>query len=491
MPEPINSTTRQLEAVLGYSGERLQLSGGYYGTMYSNEYNGIFITGGNAAFSGGNFINPVALPPDNQSHQFHLSGGYNFTPTTRGSFKVAYARATQDDNFLTPAQLAPTPVQPGVPGNLGGRVDTTLAQLGLVTRPLPKLTVRGSLRYEDRDDQTPLFKYGAGGGTFDGFNEPRSIRTTSGKLEASYALPMAFRLTGGVDYDEKKRNTSPLRVVTFRERTEETAYRAELRRSMSDTVTGALGYVHSERDGSPFVLTTVAGGAPATSGNRVAPIHLADRTRDQVRLTVNWQAAEPLSLQFRVDEARDDYDQIHALGIGPRKGEARDYSVDATLAVTDKWSATAWVSRNETEQEQSQHVGAGTAGLVWVAALKSTGDSLGLGVRGKPFSWLEVGGDLSHTDIKDTFEQQRLNAVSPGTVVAPLPEITTRLTRLQLFAKYAVQKNSGVRLDYVYDRFSTNDWTWTSFTFLDGTTITQAPVQKVHFMGLSYYHRWQ
>ena len=489
-PEPIDSTTRQIETIVGFTGERLQLSGGYYGTFYENKHRAIFITGGNALFSGANnTINPIALPPDNESHQLHVSGGYSFTPTARGTFKLAYARATQEDNFLTAAELAPTAVAAGVPAHLGGRVDTTLAQMGLSARPMPKLSVRANLRYEDRDDKTPLFMYGAGGATWDGNNEPRSIRTTNGKLEASYLMPMAFRLTGGVDYEEKKRNTSPLRVVTFRETTEETAYRVEMRRSVAETVTGALAYIRSEREGSPFILTTVSSGAAAASGNRVAPIHLADRTRDQVRLTVNWQAAEQLSLQFRVDEARDDYDQIHVLGIGPREGRARNVAVDAGLTLSEQWQATAWASRNETEQEQWQHVGTGTAGLVWAAALKNTGDSLGLGLRGKPFQWLEVGGDLSYSDLKDEYGQQRIGGAAGA--VEPLPDINTRLTRLQVFGKYALRKNAEVRLDYIYDRFKTDDWTWTSFTFLDGTTLTQEPLQKVNFIGVSYYYRFQ
>jgi hypothetical protein len=43
-----------------------------------------------------------------------------------------------------------------------------------------------------------------------------------------------------------------------------------------------------------------------------------------------------------------------------------------------------------------------------------------------------------------------------------LRDITTRLTHLNFFAKYGLEKNSGIRLDYIYDRFSTNDWTWTN-----------------------------
>ena len=497
-PEPIDSTTRQLEAIVNYGGERLQLSGGYYGTMYESAYNGLFIAGGSPNLAGACPTNcpftPIALPPDNHSHQLALSGGYQFTTTMRGTFKLAYGQARQTDAFLSAAELAPTPVVPGLPANLNGRVDTTLAQLGLTAKPLPKLSVRANLRYEDRDDKTPIFRFNNSAtatSTFNGDNEPRSVRTTAGKLEASYGLPLAFRVTGGIDYEEKKRNTSPVRVVTHRDQTEEISYRAELRRSVAETVTGAVAYVHSERDGSPFLVTTLNGGAVAASGNRVAPIYLADRDRDLVRLSADWQAAEALSLQFRVDAAQDDYKPIHALGIGVREGEARTYAIDAHWTISEKWQASAWVSRNETEQDQSQHVGSGTAGLVWQALLANTSDSLGLGFRGKPTGVLETGAELTYSNLTDTFDQRRLNAASPATVVAPLPDIKTRLLRLQVFARYALQKNSGVQVDYVHDRFRTNDWTWTSWVYSDGTRLVQEPSQKVNLIGLSYYYRFQ
>jgi hypothetical protein len=84
-------------------------------------------------------------------------------------------------------------------------------------------------------------------------------------------------------------------------------------------------------------------------------------------------------------------------------------------------------------------------------------------------------------------------ALSPTTsaVPAPLPEVTTRLTRISLYGKYALQKNSGIRLNYIYDRFSTSDWSWTTWRYADGTVVTQAPVQKVNFIAVSYYYRWQ
>ena len=478
-PEPIDSTTRVIEAMLNYTGERLQVSGGYYGTTFDNEYNGLNFTGGAAGLA---TFNPIALPPDNSSHQLYLTGGYDFARTTRGTFKLAYARAKQDDVFVSGANV---PLAPGIGNNLQGRVDTTLAQFGLVSRPMAKLTVRANLRYEDRDDKTPILRYNTLAGptsTFNGDNEPRSIRTTSGKLEASYLLPAALRLTGGIDMDEKRRNVSPVRIVSHRDKTEETAYRVELRRSMSESFTGAVAYIRSDRDGSPFLQTTLNNGAAGS--NIIAPIHLADRKRDMVRLTASWQPIDPLSLQFRVDHSKDDYDGARdGSGLGPREGSARNIAVDASYAFSDEWQATAWYSLNDNKYEQATIPASGA----WAVALRSQGKSFGLGFRGKPLTQFELGADLSHSDIDDEYRQASL----VGAAIPTIPDVNTKLMRLNLFARYELRKNSGIRLDYIHDRFETDDWTWTTWTYVDGTTLTQAPEQKVNFIGVSYYFRFQ
>lgn len=475
-PEPIHSTTRQLEATLGYTTERLQLSGGYYGTTYDNHNTALNFTGGNAGLSS---FNPIGLPPDNQSHQLFLTGGYSFTPTTRGTFKVAYAKATQDDTFVTPALSGNT--------NLGGRIDTTQVQMGLTARPIEKLSLLANLRYENRDEKTPVFRYSnlaTTTSTFNGDNEPRSIKTTNGKLEASYLLPMTFRLTGGIDYEEKERNSSQVRVVSHRDKTQETSYRAELRRSMSETVTGAIAYIRSDRDGSDF-LTTVLNDGTAGS-NLVAPLHLADRQRDKVRLSVNWTPLDALSLQFIADQTRDDYGQRTANALGIRDGKSKNYSIDASYAFSDAWQANAWISSNDNSSNQASAVGA-NPGQIWAANLSSKTNAYGIGMRGKLSAKLEVGADLSHTDIADEYQQQTIT----GAARTSLPEVSTRLTSVKLFGTYAVDKSSSIRLDYVYDRYISNDWTWSSWAYTDGSTLTQNPNQNVNFIGVSYIYKFQ
>ena len=310
LTDPINQNTKQLDATLNYTTPRLQFSGGYYGTWFTNRNLALNVTGSIAGLS------PVALPPGSDSHQLNLAGGYKFSDTIRGTFKIARARSTQTDVFPT------TPVAAsGASNNLQGRIDSTQLQAGLTARATQKLTLRADYRYDDRNDKTPVFRYwpsqNTATSTNDGTNEPRSIRTTRGKLEAGYRLPMGFLLTGGVDYEEKKRNSPPVRSVDFREKTDETTLRAELRRSVSETVTGAVSLLHASRGGSAWLPMVTNNGTTASAGS-IAPLHLLDRDRDTLRMTVNWMPTDPLSLNLRADNSRDRYSGrgLNAFDIG-------------------------------------------------------------------------------------------------------------------------------------------------------------------------------
>lgn len=489
-PEPINSTTRQLEAILGYTDKKLQVQGTYYGTSYNNHNASLNITGGAAALAA---FNIIGLPPDTQSHQLSLGGGYSFTPTTRGTFKLAYARATQNDTFI-----AGVPVAPGISstGNLGGRVDTTQLQVGVSARPMPKLSLIADLRYEDRDDKTPIRMYTTAGvsptSTFNGENEPRSIRSTIGKLEASYRLPMEMRFTGGIDYVEKERNTSAIRVVSYREKTDETSYRVMLTRSMTETVTGSVAYIRSIRNGSDFrtnvlncgAVTCTNGATTSTALNLIAPLHLADRDRDKVRLSLNWTPVEDLSLQFMADQTRDDYSSRSVNEFGLRDGTSKNVSVDVSYSFSDEWQGNGWVSKNDTLANRATRTSLTNP---WASSLLNNGKSVGLGLRGKPYAKLDVGADLSHSDIVDAYRQWAIS----GPAVASLPDVYTRQSTVKLFGVYKLDKSASIRLDYIYDRFSTNDWSWATWTYSDGTYLSQRSRQNVNFIGVTYIYRFQ
>lgn len=489
LADPIDQRIRQFEAKVSYAGKSLQVAGGYYGTTFDNANTALNIAGGAPPLAdGAGAFTPMALPPDNQSHQVFIAGAYRFAPTVAANFKAAYGRATQDDRFILPTTTGRT--------DLGGRIDTLSLQAGITAHPWSKLSLLANVRYEDRDDQTPVVDYFpvTVTPTATGENEPRDIETTVGRIEASYQLPAGLRLTAGVEDEIKHRNTSSVRVVSYRKETDEKSYRLELRRAVSETVTGSLGYVHSKRGGSAFESTVTTDGA--LGSNLVAPVHLADRERDKVRALVDWAPGDALSVQFLLEQSRDDYDGRSPLDLGVRSGRASVYSVDAGYALSDAWQVDAWVSRNDTRVDQATCVSASATGVcpettanpLWSARLRNTGDSAGLGLTVKLTDALDAGIDSQYSEIRDEFTQR---AVTPEAIVAPLPDIHTRLASVRVYARHRLRGNSALRAEVKYDRYSTDDWTWSTFTYLDGTHVTEEPTQRVYFFGLSYTHHWQ
>jgi len=462
--EPIGSRTHQLEATLSYSGRALQLSGGYNGSAYSNRYSVLDVATGA----------DIALPPDNQSHQLFLSGGYSFSPTTRATFKVAHTHGIQNDRFF---------IAPDFAGNtqtgLNGRVDTDFAQLGLSARPLAGLSLLLNLRYEDRDDKTPRVQFLPATTGRDGFNTPFSRTNSNARFEASYQLPLATRLIGSVERDERKRSVLTVRQASWRERNDETTYRLELRRGLSGTLNGAISFARADRGGSDYLPANNNAAADV-----IDPLHFADRKRDKARLSLDWAVLESLSLQLLVDDARDTYD---GRPLGPESGKARLVSLDANLTLSDDWQAMAWASHDDTHIHQATMTGANGSTVTaqtWFARLRNTGDAAGLGLRGKPRERLELGADLQWA--RD-LSRYGVEANVPDAV--RLPDITTRRQTVKFFAQYGLSKQLDLRLDLGHDRYRTNDWTWTGWVYADGSTVFLNPRVNSSFIALSLQYR--
>jgi hypothetical protein len=304
---------------------------------------------------------------------------------------------------------------------------------------------------------------------------------------------------GAIDYASTDRNTYAVRSVSFRSKTEETSYRAEVRRSFADQVTGSLAYIYSQRDGSPFLINQLFGTPPPTfalGSNNIAPLHLSDRDRDRLRFTLNWMPIEPLAITFFVDVAKDDYD-TRGTGMGLLDGKFQNYSIDASYAFSPDWQLAAWYSYNTTTANQVSCNSANSAGgacpttaALWQAKLSNTSNAVGVGLRGKPTSRIEIGADLQYQNLVDKYDQFLVAPTTSAAIVEPLPNINTKLTTIKLWGTYGFDKYSGIRVDYIYDRFDTNDWTWTTWVYTDGTVVSQQPLQTVNFLGISYYYRF-
>lgn len=512
LPEPIDSNTRQFEAKLNYITEKFALTVGYYGSFFSN-HNSVLdpviaatAVAGNqlSYFNGGTAITdtglltylgtPMALPPDNQAHQIYLDGNYSFTPTTHGAFKLSYARATQDDTF--PGVF--TPVGPGVSSNLDGRIDTTFAQAALTSHPIPKLTLRANLRYEDKNDKTPVNVYNLewDNATLSNFtytNNPMSSKRLFGKLEGTYLLPYNLMGTLGIDYEEIERSlpvstTEVAGLNTLRNKTDETSIRAELRRNLSETLNGSISYINSRRAGSDWYQVSTGLVVPESSlpTTTVFLSSLGNRERDKVRLTMDWNPADRLSLQFVADYGEDHYTSGSFTDIrGLRNTDMSFLSLDMTYVLSEAWKIIGYASYGDQTISINHSTG-------YRLNLNDRTDTAGLSLNGKVSPKLNMGADLSYTNDRNRYHQLQVLATS-------LPDVLYRETTLKLFGNYALDKKSNIRVDLVHSRIKLDEFTWncttcspvTPFTYSDGTTVTLQPEQNVSMLAVRYIYKFQ
>ena len=503
VPEPVSSTIKQIDARLSYADKALRLNGGYYGSFYTSGIAAQSLTvGGNLVNPDGSVLAPggtllgmlqapSALAPANEAHQFYLGGSYALSSATRANFKYAYTHATQNAGFVG-TLLA------GSPASLAGEVNNTLAQVGLTSRVSADLSVLANARYDSKDDRTPVAPYyTAGSNTYNNtpnaktyYNTPSSSSKFTSKLEASYRLPENVSAIVGLDYQSVLRNRPAAGSLVdgisgLRENTTETGYRAELRRSMSDSLNASLGLSRSKRDGSSWL--SLGAGNPAVAdaviynANGVFPTTLEDRQRDKARLAADWTPMADLSLQFNLESGTDSYSAPTTAGL--RDSVVRSYGVDAAWKISDNWKLTAYLNQGT----QTLHVNQSG----YLAELANTADNVAIGIVGSPASKYEVGASVSYLNDRNRY----LEALGSGLAVVGggLPDVNYRSTGLKLFGKYAIEKNADVRLDLMYQSASFDQWTWGSsagvFSYSDNSSVSLQPNQDVTFIGVSYIYK--
>lgn len=494
LAEPINANHTQIETRLSYAAEQYRLSLGYYGSFYRNN-NAALDPSGGATLAASSNASLLALPPDNESHQFDLSGSYDFNPTTRGTLKLGYATTIQDADFVG----AGAGVNAGVGTNLAAKVVTTTAKIGLTARPLPKLTLLADLNYRDKDDQTPLLNY-----NLIGTNRQLPNTKIHSRVQGSWQFSRDYRGTLGADYEFIDRGTftassTATGVNALRQQTTETTVHADLRRQMSNTVSGSIGLASSRRGGSNWLLPNPAGtpgitdvtnpafSFAATPGAVFMPT-LADRQRDKVKLAADWQASEKLSVQVNAETGTDNYATPTAYGL--RDSSMNLVGVDGTYVLSGDWTLSGNLSRSNQTLNQARFAGA-------VIAFDNTNLSAAIGISGKANAKLQVGASLTYVDDRSVYAQTP-DASATAAVAAQLagggglPDITYRQTALKLYAVYALEKKASLRFDLVHQSTSFNDWSWGNngvpFVYADGTTLAQNPQQNVNFVGITYVY---
>ena len=266
---------------------------------------------------------------------------------------------------------------------------------------------------------------------------------------------------------------------------------------------------------------------------------MADRNRDKLRSSVNWQANEAISLQAGLDLNDDRYSNS-VYGLQSAKSWA--LNLEGTYSPTDELNFTLFYtyedqrSRSAGDSYTANSAAVNVAGfttisggcfatialrnasnkidpcLNWNTDMRDKVDTLGLAFTRKKLmsSKLDVSGGLTWSQARSdngvtggNYANNPLAVAGApaGTVAAffipatALPTVKTDTVELKLNLRYAVSKQQAIRFGYTFQHMKSTDWAFDGMQFggLAGSLPTneQPFAYNVHTVAVAYIYSFR
>ena len=484
------------------------------------------------------------------SKETRLSGNLSFGRLTQNEAFLPYiTSSTLVATTGTPYTLAGLPAT-----SLNGKVETTHLDIKLNTKLTHDLHLTAGYKYDDRDNQTPRNQYfylpaDNNSATSYADNATSGNRRTNTPLsktqqvlyaDLDYELSEATKLKFAYDYDKIRHTFEPTAGDS------EHTLKAEVKHSFSDTASGGLAYAYSDRNADPyngadalmgtytaanlanmcaagnsFSYNGVTTACTSTTSLLTTPFldtpalrkfFLTDRKRDKLHAFANVAASENLDLQFSANYYEEKYPEAQ-VGFGLAKATGWSANFDANLAASETVSGMFFATFEDYTTDQNGHNGASAAAAGALPAISTldrqnntaafdplTGTvarndrslTMGLGFKVKQDDSFDWGGNFTHAN---TVGATAFKNVGSRLTLLPVPDAISRLSRLELFGKYKVQKNLMLNLQYVYEQFNSTDWAWDGQTYTSSTTLIgsgqTSPDYRVHAIGASLIYNFK
>jgi MtrB/PioB family decaheme-associated outer membrane protein len=476
LAEPIDYVTDTLEAGAAWTGRRASLRVAYTGSWFKDDIQSLTWDNPFLPLVAGATQGRLALAPSNNLQQLSASGELQLPiwSATTLTYSASLGRQMQDSAFLPVSTLPGTPGL--VPSSLDGDVHLSHYGLGLATRPIAKLHVRGTASYDGRDDHTApvsvayVVTDSLPGGTFitPRYGEDRT------RLEGSADYRVFRWVRMGVGGEYVNVHYAPGQVVTY---TDETRSWVSATFNALSSLSLALKGGNGRRAASSFNIAAL----PPAESPLLRAYNYAPRDRNFFSLTGSWTITATLTWSLEGAWADDAY-RLSSLGLQ----NARDRRTSSTLtwAPTEKLSLYADAGYQRLSATQYGLAAAGAAD--WQVADAQYYSNAGAGGHWAISGRWDVGADYAHSTSRGN------DSVLSGGATAPFPENHTRLDSLSLNATYRWTRALRVRLRYGYEKLDSSDW---ALDFVGPSTVPNLlaygiqPYQhQVNWFGLTFLY---
>ena len=532
---PTSYQTDNVNAVLNWTGDKGHLTGGYYGSLFHDDYNSLswqsaLATGASGCQGSNCYVNnTMSTAPSNSLHQANLTGGYNFSSATKLAGGFSYGYNNQNESYaptLIPQANGTSfnMMQPGgLPASsLNGVVETTHGDLKLSNQSIKDLTLSAGFKYNERNNSSTsnIYNYiNIANSPYTGVNTPYSNRKTQYEAVAAYRLTKAQNLNLSYEHESLKRWCNGVvggAQCVSSPSSQEDKIGLTYRLKALENVNFNAGYSYGNRraandpnflaNAGNYAITTATSGSALNAGNFLGFVAYpyASRNQNLAKAGINWQATQKLDLGLNGRFTYDDYNAT----LGVRNGQSAGVNVDATYSYSDNGSVSAyWSWQNGQRNLRSGATGNGASQIVeptnvWTNKLDDNSHAVGLLARhgGLLNGKLEIIGDMSYSLDTSTYSTQVpfLSTCSNSDTLSCgiLSPIKNELISLKLTGNYKVHKNGMISLSYLYQQLNSNDYFYngTQFGFTPNRVMPtglQEQSYAVNVVALSYNYAFQ
>lgn len=442
LPQPIDYVTTTFEAGARWSGRRASLRFEYSGSWFDDNTDSLVFANPYLPIVPGSSTGQLALPPGNDLQRFAASGDVHFPfMATTLTFAASIGRLNQNEGFLPLSTLPASPAL-GI-GSLDGDLRLTHYSLGLSSRPLARLYLRGTASYDGRDDQTPVITvpsyivtdtFPGGAATALRYGEDRSRAEGSADFTATHWL----RLGVGGKYQET--HYAPGQVVDWTQNGQGWG------RAIVTPLTGVtltLKGGGDTRKASAFNPSAL----PPLENPQILEYNIAPRDRRFYSLTGAWAITPALTWSLEGFIANDDY-PLSTLGL--QSEHERRAASTLSYAPNERLSLYVDAGYQTLDFAQNGFTGAFTA--PWAVTNNERFWSTSAGAHWVLHARWDLNVDYTHApSYADT-------DTLVGGLAQAFPENTTTLDSVRFDLRYRWTSALSVHLRYAYERYDTSDW---------------------------------
>jgi len=440
LPHPFDYVTNSFEGGAAWSGRKASLRLTYTGSWFSDDNQGIDFANPYLPIVPGSIQGQLSTPPSNNLQQIAAAGNFQLPWVTTLTYAASLGTLKQNAAFL------PVSTLPGAttldPASLDGDVHLSHYALGLGSRPLPRLSLRGNAAYDGRDDKT---------------NSQAIAYVVTDTFPGGTAVTPRYsedrvRLDGGADYNVirwlkvgvggklTEVHYGPGQVVTWTQNADSWG-RAVI--TPIAPLSFTVKYGDALRKASPFDAAAL----PVDENPLIRAYNYAPRDRVYSSFTGAWSATATLTWSLEGSLAKDDY-RSSPLGLQA----THEQRASTTLTWTPRETLSGYLDAGYERLFNLQNGSTGVNTTPWLVADSDRFWNLGMGGRWAPQERWALTVDYVLAPSYDN------NDTTAGGLQQAFPQNWTKLTSTRFAATYNWTAATQIHFHYTREQYNSNDW---------------------------------